>query len=171
MIKLHEFLLTFFYSGKSKKAPGTVGSFVSVLFWLAITKYMSELGMHIMDQTVFWTRFVIVATIYASWAIPIYTKQFGQMDHQSIVLDETVGQVIALQLTFLFIHETYFVDVNVMLIHLFLAFALFRFFDITKPFIIGWADRMKTGFGVMLDDILAGLAAAGVLIGVYVLFV
>ena len=170
MIKLHEFLLTFFYSGKSKKAPGTVGSFVSVLFWLAITKYMSELGMHIMDQTVFWTRFVIIATIYASWAIPIYTKQFGQMDHQSIVLDETVGQVIALQLTFLLIHETYFLDVNVMLIHLFLAFALFRFFDITKPLLIGWADRMKTGFGVMLDDILAGFAAAGVLIGYFLLF-
>jgi phosphatidylglycerophosphatase A len=57
-------------------------------------------------------------------------------------------------------HEYYFSDFNLIAIHLIFSFLTFRFFDITKPSLIGRADSMKSGVGVILDDILAGIAAA-----------
>jgi phosphatidylglycerophosphatase A len=82
------------------------------------------------------------------------------IDHQSIVLDEVLGQILALQLTFLLFREDYFSQNYVIAIHLLFCFISFRFFDITKPSIIGLADRVKTGFGVMLDDLLCGIITA-----------
>ncbi len=169
MLKLHEFFLTFFYSGKAKKAPGTFGSFTSLLFWFFLTLFFFNHQVSLQSQNIFWGIFLVAAFIYGCIASPIYAKQFGEMDHQSIVLDETVGQIIALQITFSLLFEKYFSQPILIAAHLFFCFVLFRFFDIKKPSFIGYCDRnFKSGFGVMFDDLLSGIIAA--LIGVCLIF-
>ena len=107
---------------------------------------------------------LVVATALAFalglWATTVETR--GQDDHDpsSIVIDEVVGIWIALmplsadmwfndQPDWLFPYPGWIT-----------AFIFFRIFDIWKPWIVGWADRMHTPMGVMLDDVLAGILAA-----------
>jgi phosphatidylglycerophosphatase A len=72
-----------------------------------------------------------------------------------------IGQIFALQVTFSFLYEIYFSNIWLIAIHLIFCFASFRFFDITKPSIIGYCDRkLKNGFGVMFDDLLCGIVTA-----------
>ncbi len=161
MLKLHEFFLTFFYFGKAPKAPGTVGSFASTLFWFFVTSCFFNQGFSIELQNIFWASFLILSFIYGCIASPIYAKQFGQIDHQTIVLDETVGQIFALQVTFSLIHQIYFSQTFLIIAHLTFCFVSFRFFDIKKPSLIGYADRhFKNGFGVMFDDLICGIVTA-----------
>ncbi len=160
MLKIHEFFLSFFYSGKAKKAPGTFGSVASVIFWLIITAIFFNHEISLKTQNIFWAIFLIIILIYGSLAAPIYTKNLGKIDHQTIVLDETLGQILALQMSYYFLSENYFLNLHLAAIHLILSFAFFRLFDITKPLIIGYCDqKLKNGFGVMFDDLLAGLLA------------
>jgi phosphatidylglycerophosphatase A len=157
MIKIHEFFLTFFYCGKIKKAPGTFASFVALLLWFILEKLFYMWQVTIYSQNIFWTIFLASAFIYGCIAIASYTRQFGQIDHQTVVLDEVVGQILTLQFTFLQLSEKYFSDILLIIFHLAFCFILFRFFDITKPSIIGYADRIKNGFGVMFDDLLCAI--------------
>ena len=70
-----------------------------------------------------------------------------------MVIDEVLGQLI----TIVIVGYSSIIDLNIQLI---LAFVLFRFFDITKPLFIGWADeKIEGGYGIMIDDVLAGIAA------------
>jgi phosphatidylglycerophosphatase A len=156
--KIHEFFLTFFYLGKSKKAPGTVGSLAAVILWFFVTKYFFDQQISISTQNIYWIIFLTVSLIYGSLAISSYAKKTGEIDHGSIVLDEVVGQIIALQFTFFLLHQNYFSDNKIIFSHLIFCFVLFRFFDIKKPSFIGFCDRnFKSGFGVMFDDLLCGV--------------
>ena len=159
MFKLHELLLSFFYFGKFPKAPGTFGSLIATLFWIAFSLNAEGLSISIVVQNISWLIFLLISFFYGCFATPIYSKKFNQVDHQTIVLDEVVGQIIALQISFIFIHKIYFDKPSLIFTHLFISFILFRFFDIKKPSIVGWADRIKSGFGVMLDDLFAGIFA------------
>ena len=160
---MREFLLTFFYCGKAKKAPGTVGSLAALVFWFLITKSFHDERISLLLQNIFWLVFLILIFIYGCLAIPIYTKKFKQIDHQTIVLDEVVGQILPLQFTFFLLHEKYFLHSNLIAIHLIFCFVFFRILDITKPSFIGYADRnFKSGFGVMFDDLLCGIVVAAV---------
>ncbi len=158
---MRELLLTFFFSGKAKKAPGTCGSLAALLVWFFVTKYFFTAEISLTNQNIFWGIFLILSFIYGVIASPNYAKQFGQIDHQSIVLDEVVGQIFALQATFLLLHENYFSQNKIIAVHLIFCFAAFRFFDIKKPSFIGYIDRnFKNGLGVMLDDLVSGAVAA-----------
>ena len=160
MFKIHELILTFFYCGKVKKAPGTVGSLASVLVWFFTAKYFYSSEISFAKQNIFWIIFLISSFAYGCLASPVYTKKFCQIDHSSIVLDEVVGQIFTLQFSFIFLAD-YFSQPKTVITHLLLCFALFRFFDIKKPFFIGYCDRnFKNGFGVMFDDLLSGIVAA-----------
>lgn len=161
MLKLHELLLTFFYFGKAKKAPGTVGSLASLFFWFFLTCYFFNNEIPLIAQNIFWVIFLTITFIYGCIASPIYAKQFKQIDHQTIVIDETVGQIIALQVTFSMIYPIYFLHLPLIAAHLIFCFTAFRFFDIKKPLFIGYCDRhFKNGFGVMFDDLLCGIITA-----------
>lgn len=161
MLKVHEILLTFFYCGKIKKAPGTFGSFMALVFWLALAKLFHDWQISILLQNIFWGIFLTASFIYGCVASPIYTKQFDESDHQTIVLDEVVGQILPLQFVFSFLYHDYFSHPTMMSAHLFFCFVLFRFLDIKKPLFIGFADRnFKNGFGVMFDDLLCGIVVA-----------
>ncbi len=153
---------TFFGVGTIKKAPGTFGSLAGLLFWLIIHKLLNiNDSSALYKANWFWIAFVLVVTIYALDAIKNYGSQVKEIDHKSIVIDEVVGVIIALQIAIQAINfniEASYLASFVIAISL--SFCLFRLFDITKPSIIGWCDKnLKNSFGVMLDDILSGLLA------------
>lgn len=158
--------LTFLGCGKVKNAPGTFASFMTVLVWLGATMFFTKIQLSAIYENIFWASFIIIATFYSIILIPIYTRNFNEDDHPSIVMDEVVGQLIALTLTYPLVRqyyqeETWLLTKIIMFTHMFLCFLLFRALDIAKPSIIGSIDRnMKNPFGVMLDDIAAGIIAA-----------
>jgi phosphatidylglycerophosphatase A len=162
---MHEFILTFFYSGKAKKAPGTFGSLASIVFWILISYIFFAQNIDIFWQNIFWTVFLFSAFIYGVIFSSTYAKQFGEIDHGSIVLDEVVGQIIALQMSFVLFYQNYFGSLKLISSHIILSFILFRYFDIKKPLVIGYCDRkFKNGFGVMFDDFISGIIAGALTI-------
>jgi len=104
---------------------------------------------------------IIILTIMGSFFAKDFQnfKNSDSIDNSAIILDELVGQFIALQLSYYFLLSE--LDNLTFVIMVITSFILFRFFDITKPLIIGYLDKnIKNGFGVFLDDILAGIIAA-----------
>ncbi|MEZ0576193.1 phosphatidylglycerophosphatase A family protein [Halodesulfovibrio aestuarii] len=127
-------------SGLSPCAPGTVGSAVAIA--LAPIFFM-PLPM--------WIRIVVLAVLFCWGSIQITRAEqvLGSKDPGEIVLDELVGQWITI-LPFAALSFWWMV----------LAFCLFRFFDITKPFPVKDSEKwLENGWGVMIDDVLAGLYA------------
>ncbi|MBA1432995.1 MAG: phosphatidylglycerophosphatase A [Epsilonproteobacteria bacterium] len=147
------FFLTVGYSGLSPKAPGTMGTLVSLPLGMLILIYFDV------------TTLFLAASLISIVAIKIineYEEQSGNHDDQRIVIDELAGMWFALSVapasTIAF--NQIFDLQNGFLIQSLLSFVLFRAFDITKPSIIGRIDReAKGGVGVMGDDIIAGFAA------------
>ena len=147
------FFITLGYSGLTPKAPGTAGTLVSL-----------PLGMLILIYFDAYTLFLATAliSIVAIKAINKYEEKSGTHDDKRIVIDELAGMWFALSVA-----PAMGVPVdNIMnlengfLIQSIIAFALFRYFDITKPSIIGRLDREAPGgIGVMGDDIVAGFVA------------
>lgn len=168
-IKFHAAFLTLFGCGKSKYAPGTVGSFAAVFIWLGFSYLFFLWQVSTLVEVVIWLVASLIILIYGSVASNIYSDFLGKEDHSSIVLDEVMGQVIALCLTYPFVKSYYFTDVNLLIIisHVSFCFVIFRVLDITKPSIIGRVDKnVKGGFGVMLDDLICGFLTAALGIGV-----
>lgn len=131
-----------FGSGLAPKAPGTFGTLAAIPFWLVL-------------QSVSWPIYwliVIAAFVFGVFVCGRTARDIGVQDHGAIVWDEFVGLWITLA----------FIPLNIVWIAL--GFALFRLFDIWKPWPIRWFDRnVHGGFGVMLDDVLAGVLACLVL--------
>lgn len=134
------FIALGFGSGLAPKAPGTSGSLAALpLFWLLS---QANLG-----QAAFGTVIVLGFGV-GVWACAITGKNLGVADHGGIVWDEIVAMWLILALVPLGWAEWL------------AAFALFRFFDILKPWPIRQLDaRLKNGLGVMLDDLLAAVYA------------
>lgn len=127
-----------FGSGLAPKAPGTVGTLAAIpLYWLlSLTPWW------------FYIDVVIFAAIIGVWVCGVSAKRLGVHDHSGIVWDEFVGFWLTMFLA------------PSGLIWIVLGFALFRLFDIWKPWPVNWADEtLVGGFGIMLDDIIAGLYA------------
>ncbi len=147
------FFLTLGYSGLSPKAPGTIGTLVSLPLGMLILIYFDV------------TTLFLAATLISIIAIKIidkYEMQTGNHDDQRIVIDELAGMWYALSVApAATVALGSVMDLeNGFLIQSLLSFVLFRYFDITKPSIIGRIDRdAKGGIGVMGDDIIAGFAA------------
>ncbi len=147
------FFLTLGYSGLSPKAPGTVGTLVSLPLGMLILIYFGA-------STLFLATLLI--SVVAIKAINNYETNSGIHDNQQIVIDELAGMWFALSVAPAMqvgIDQVITLD-NGFLVQALLSFVLFRYFDITKPSIIGRIDReAKGGIGVMGDDIIAGFAA------------
>ncbi len=154
------FIATGAYLGKIPFAPGTWGSLLGVLMWISLSWVLNWLAFSSLKIEIFWASFITITFIFGLWAANFYGKKTKIEDNKEIVIDEIFGQIITFFIAGLFI------DINNSWLLIFLSFVFFRFFDITKPFIIGLADKnVKGGFGVMLDDFLAGFAAAALLYG------
>ncbi|MGA1931658.1 phosphatidylglycerophosphatase A [Arcobacter sp. YIC-464] len=150
-MNFRKFFLTVGYSGLSPKAPGTVGSFVALLLGVGVLQFFDVSTLFLLG---------LLVTVFAVKQIDIYEKEVGEHDSKEIVIDELAGMWIALSIC----KPT---ESN-MLIMAILAFVFFRLFDIWKPSIIGRIDQnVKGGWGVMGDDVVAGVAAGIAASGVY----
>ncbi|MDK9559531.1 phosphatidylglycerophosphatase A [Marinobacter sp. M216] len=132
-------LLAFgFGSGAAARAPGTWGSLAAIPFWYAFAW---------LPGAVYWA-IVLAAFLVGIWLCGKTARDLKVHDHGGIVWDEFVGMWIALGL---------FPD---QLAGVLLAFALFRLFDVVKPWPISWLDdRLPGGLGIMIDDVVAGFMA------------
>ncbi len=126
-------------------APGTWGSLAALLIWFVIIGHISSITLIVL---------IIIIFILGVSTSSVTERALAKKDPSVIVIDEWVGQWIAL----LFLPKSLFWGL--------VAFALFRLFDIWKPNPIKTLDNMPSGWGIMLDDVLAGIYA---LLGVQLL--
>ena len=145
-MRLSRLIATFFFIGYAKIAPGSIASLVTTLLVYFFSK---DLNSYLFVFT------ILLTTISAFYAIGVYTYGLIDKDRSEIVIDEVIGQSIAL-LPLLFFEEPKFTELNICVISLF----FFRFFDIIKPYPINIFDKMNNTFGVIFDDILAGAFSA-----------
>jgi phosphatidylglycerophosphatase A len=145
---LQKLFLTFGGAGLAPKAPGTVGTLASLPVGVAILFYF---GM----ETLFMLTLAI--TVMGTLEINKYEKTTGLHDPQHIVIDEAVGMWLSLMIAISTANTMTYPYAIVLAIVI--SFGAFRLFDIWKPSTIGWIDReVKGGLGVMLDDVVAGIA-------------
>ena len=133
-----QFLAFGFGSGLSPKAPGTAGTLAAVpIYWF------------IADWPLAWyALFILVTGLLGIWICGAASRQLGVHDHGGIVWDEFVGYWITMW------------AVPVDWVWIIAGFLVFRVYDIAKPWPIRTLDRqVKGGFGIMVDDILAGVMA------------
>ncbi|MBC33559.1 MAG: phosphatidylglycerophosphatase [Rickettsiales bacterium] len=134
--KLAKILCTSFGLGYISKFPGTLASFITIVFvYLIIT---------LVGSGVFFVAFVIYF-VSSFFLIRNFIKKKRNKDPKEVVIDEHVGQCIPL----IYCESSF--D------QFLLAFILFRFFDILKPFPVSYFDNIKNEYGVLLDDVTAGL--------------
>lgn len=143
--KPYKIAATWLGCGDLKPAPGTWGTLGALPFGAALMFAQANSLLLIA---------IAAITALGFWSASIWEKETGIHDDKRIVIDEVAGMWIAL------------IPAALNPFHILVAFALFRFFDILKPFPIGWIDQKLPGAAsVMLDDIYAGLAAGFILLG------
>lgn len=166
-------VITFFNCGNFKYGPGTLTSFFCLPIWIVIN-YCFYLGHStIFTIHIFWLLLLSSLFLFGINAIPVYLRDFENKDHPSIVLDEVVGQILTLLLSYLPVAKYYFKAnfSQLMILHIICSFILFRAFDIFKPSIIKTIDEKISGsLGVMLDDVAAAIIAAVVTDIIVILF-
>ncbi|MDM7930684.1 phosphatidylglycerophosphatase A [Tabrizicola sp.] len=138
-------------AGNLRPASGTWASAITVA--LAVLAYQAGLALLV-------PLGFVLATVAGFWAVPHYLRQNGGEDPSEVVIDEVAGQSLALSFTVIPLWWHGVADMAVAAWPAWVVpFALFRLFDIWKPWIIGRADRRGDAAGVMLDDLWAGLFA------------
>jgi len=122
------------FTGYLPKMPGTWGSIAAAVFWwfIPVNVYL--------QSTLIVTVFLIGVVTSAG-----YARVLGTHDPAFVVIDEWVGMWIAL---FILPHQIYYFIIGII---------LFRFFDITKPLLIHHAEKLPNGWGIMTDDVMAGV--------------
>lgn len=148
--RLAHLIGTVCYVGHVRPAPGTWGSLAALpLAWL----------LHSLGSFPLLAIATFAAFCAGWWATQTMTAGSADHDPSEIVVDEVVGQWIAVAPLSL-AAWTRDMDILVMVPGWISAFVLFRLFDIWKPGPVGWADRRADALGVMLDDVIAGAFAA-----------
>ena len=154
--KLNFLFVTLFGIGKIKKIPGSVASLATILFLFFL--------FHVLNFSPNIVLSLIVITFFISlYSINMFIKDLTQKDPKEVVIDEFIGQSIPICL--------YEIAHNVpretdqVLKFYFIMFVLFRIFDITKPFPVNYYDKhFKNSFGVIMDDVCAGLYVVAILV-------
>ena len=150
MIKtFNSLLVTMFGLGKIKFMPGTFGSLATTIFLFYLFHTLN------ISSNIILFGWIIVF-IYSFYAISTYTKDSENKDPGEIVIDEFLGQSIPIYLYEISHNLTK--ERDEALIYYSIIFVLFRYFDIMKPFPVSFFDKnFKNSFGVIMDDICAGL--------------
>jgi phosphatidylglycerophosphatase A len=138
---------TFFGAGFGKPGPGTWGSVAAVLLWAAYAW-----AFHPTPQSLLLALLAGIAVTMALGipASTIVARESGREDPGFVVIDEVIGQWIAL------------LGSRANWRHALIALVLFRLFDITKPFPARQLESLPGGWGIVFDDVAAGLYALGV---------
>ena len=158
-MKIKEFLFTAFYAGYSPVAPGTMGTLVAMIIYIIVNIVFSGIYPIISDMlpsafggleqqlilNIFSFIFLLII-IYPSIKLAGSAEKFyNTKDPQQVVIDEVLGYWTGV----LFIPFSFSYAI--------IAFILFRFFDITKPFPARSFESLHGGFGIIMDDIIAGI--------------
>jgi phosphatidylglycerophosphatase A len=150
MIKTFNYLfVTCFGIGSFRYAPGTITSFITTIFLFSL--------FHIINLS---NNIILLALllifVYSFYAVSEYIKDNENKDPKEVVIDEFIGQSIPIYL-YEIAHGTMKNSQEAILFYLYI-FILFRYFDIKKPFPVSFFDKkFKNSFGVILDDVVAGL--------------
>ena len=148
--------VTLFGIGKLPKIPGSYASLATVIFLYSL--------FHIFFFISNIFLFILVGVFIVSiFAINFYIKDKKNKDPKEIVIDEFIGQSIPICL-YEIAHSEIINQTNVITFY-FIIFILFRIFDVSKPYPVNYYDKnFKNGFGVIMDDICAGLYVVGILV-------
>tara|TARA_B000000460_G_scaffold102331_1_gene71772 strand:+ start:188 stop:646 length:459 start_codon:yes stop_codon:yes gene_type:complete len=141
-VELSEWLATCFKIGHLPIAPGTWGSLAAVIGWWLWLQYL--------DPLVFIVLIIVIFTI-GVFATNTIIDHTGEKDPSRVIIDEVAGQWLGL----LILPDG--------MLYIAGAFVLFRFLDIFKPWPIRQMEQFPKGWGVMLDDTLAGLLTLGLI--------
>ncbi len=161
MNRINFFFVTLLGIGKISKIPGSIASLVTTIF-LYFTFYI----LNISPENILIG--VIIIFFVSIYAINIFIKNSDEKDPKEIVIDEFIGQSIPICL-YEIAHQGV-KDPNEVLTFYFIIFVLFRIFDIIKPYPVNYYDKnFKNGFGVVMDDVCAGLYVVAVLV-LYMVF-
>jgi len=150
MIKNFNYLfITFFGIGTIRYAPGTITSLITTILLFSF--------FHIINLPIYIVLFFfILIFLYSFYAVANYIREKENKDPKEVVIDEVIGQTIPICL-FELAHG---IDKNYeeTFLYYIYIFILFRFFDIKKPFPVSIFDKkFKNSFGVIIDDVVAGL--------------
>jgi phosphatidylglycerophosphatase A len=132
------FFATGFGAGFSPVVPGTMGTLIAIPIYYFISS-ISSISFPLYELT------LVAFFFFSSWVAGQAEQYWEKKDDRRIVIDEIMGFLV----TMLWVTKTPLSIVS--------GFVLFRFFDILKPFPIRHLERVKSGFGVVLDDVLAGI--------------
>jgi phosphatidylglycerophosphatase A len=145
---IHKLISTSLGFGYFPYGPGTMGAIFGIILWLPL--YLWASAELILPITL---GLIVVFTILGVWSSTIAEKFWGP-DPSRVVMDETVGQWIAL-LPVTCVSPWW---------EILVAFVLFRFFDIVKPLGVRKMESLPGGYGIMADDILAGIYGAIIIV-------
>ena len=150
MIKTFNYLfVTCFGIGSFRFAPGTITSFITTIFLFSLFHIINLSNSIILIA-------LLLVFIYSFYAVSEYIKDNENKDPKEVVVDEFIGQSIPIYF-YEIAHGTIKDSQEAALFYLYI-FILFRFFDIKKPFPVNYFDKKyKNSFGVILDDVVAGL--------------
>ncbi len=142
--------------GKISKIPGSIASLVTTIFLFIL--------LHILNFSPNILLILIILIFFISlYTINLFIKDLDNKDPKEIVIDEFIGQSIPICL-YEIAHEGS-KETSSVLTFYFIMFILFRIFDITKPYPVNYYDKnFKNSFGVIMDDVCAGLYVVAVLV-------
>ena len=168
----YNIISTLFYVGKLPLMPGTFGSIAVYPLYYWIVKSASSYN----DVSCSLYVFSLIFVVLGYFSINKYQEIAGKTDHSQIVIDEAVGQMLVLAISYEWLYKvgkgTYsFFEIPPKDWAFMIGVLLFRFFDIVKPFGIKDIEKKLIGsVGVLLDDIVAALFASGVCYIIFLIF-
>ena len=154
--KINFLFVTLFGIGKIKKIPGSFASLATTIFLFFL--------FHILNVSPNIVLFSIIIIFFISlYAVNIFIKDSTNKDPKEVVIDEFIGQSIPICLYE--IAHNMPKETDQVLISYFIMFILFRIFDIAKPYPVSYYDKnFKNSFGVIMDDVCAGLYVVAILV-------
>ena len=154
--KINFLFVTLFGIGKIKKIPGSFASLATTIFLFFL--------FHILNISLNIVLICVIIIFFISlYAVNIFIKDLDNKDPKEVVIDEFIGQSIPICL-YEIAHEGT-KETNEVLTFYFIMFILFRIFDIVKPYPVSYYDKnFKNSFGVIMDDVVAGLYVVAVLV-------
>ena len=138
-------IATWFGCGLVPKAPGTMGTLGAIPLYLVVAREEGRVGVAVA---------AVLVTGAGVWAASVVARELGKKDPQIVLVDEVAGLLV----TMVPMREVSWLAVV-------LGFALFRLFDIFKPWPIRRFEALPGGWGIVADDVVAGVLAAGVMAG------
>tara|TARA_B100001540_G_scaffold196508_1_gene173054 strand:- start:77 stop:571 length:495 start_codon:yes stop_codon:yes gene_type:complete len=154
--KINFLFVTLFGIGKISNIPGSIASLITTIFLFFLFHILNILPNIILIG-------VIVIFLVSLYAVNIFIKNLDNKDPKEVVIDEFIGQSLPICL-YEIAHEGT-KEISQILTFYFIMFILFRIFDIVKPYPVSYYDKnFKNSFGVIMDDVCAGLYVVAVLV-------